>query len=151
MCFPNWPSQSSSAFFLPQSDGSIGQPTSRAGSVQSCAFVRVVRLWVTSVVGLPVHAPSACSLPSRKKQENSTPQKKDAHTQFSSQLEKELMQVFLPPLHQKPSYIIQLSLKDARNGIHLKIIIWGDIPGGPVVKILSFQCRGNRFSPWLEN
>ena len=103
------------------------------------------------VVGLPVHVPSACSLPPRKKQENSKPQKKDAHTQFPSQMEKELMQVFLPPLHQKPSYTVQLSLKDARNGIHLKIIILEDVPGGPGVQILSFQCRGNRFSPWLGN
>ena len=101
---------------------------------QSCEAMGDFR----SVVGFPVHIPSACSLPSRKKQENSKPQKRDAHAEFPSQLEKELMQVFLPPLHQKPSYIIQLSLKDARNGIHLKTIIWGDIPGGLVVKILSF-------------
>ena len=24
-----------------------------------------------------------------------------------------------------------------------------DFPGGAVVKILSFQCRGHRFNPWL--
>ena len=25
----------------------------------------------------------------------------------------------------------------------------GDFPGGPVVKTLSFQCRGSGFGPWL--
>ena len=24
-------------------------------------------------------------------------------------------------------------------------------PGGPVVRTLSFQCRGHNFSPWVEN
>ena len=28
--------------------------------------------------------------------------------------------------------------------------IWG-FPGGPVVKILCFQCRGHGFDPWLGN
>ena len=26
-----------------------------------------------------------------------------------------------------------------------------DFPGGPVAKTLSFQCRGPRFDPWLDN
>ena len=26
-----------------------------------------------------------------------------------------------------------------------------DFPGGPVVKTLSFQCRGHRFDPWSGN
>ena len=24
----------------------------------------------------------------------------------------------------------------------------GDVPGGPVVKTLNFQCRGHMFNPW---
>ena len=27
----------------------------------------------------------------------------------------------------------------------------GDIPGGPVVKALRFQCRGCEFDPWPGN
>ena len=27
----------------------------------------------------------------------------------------------------------------------------GDFPGGPVVRILLFHCRGRRFDPWLGN
>ena len=27
----------------------------------------------------------------------------------------------------------------------------GDFPGGPVVKILNFQCWGHRFDPWSGN
>ena len=26
-----------------------------------------------------------------------------------------------------------------------------DFPGSPVVKTLSFQCRGHGFNPWLGN
>ena len=36
---------------------------------------------------------------------------------------------------------------------HIKVYILkmcGDFPGGPVVKTLRFQCRGNGFYPWLE-
>ena len=27
----------------------------------------------------------------------------------------------------------------------------GDFPSGPMVKALSFHCRGHRLDPWLEN
>ena len=27
----------------------------------------------------------------------------------------------------------------------------GDFPGSPVVKTLSFQCKGQGFNPWLAN
>ena len=32
-----------------------------------------------------------------------------------------------------------------------KIGVVGDFPGGPVVKILYFHCRGHRFYPWYGN
>ena len=28
---------------------------------------------------------------------------------------------------------------------------WGDFPGGPAVRTLSFHCRGHRFDPWSGN
>ena len=34
--------------------------------------------------------------------------------------------------------------------IRIKIIPSQDFPGGPVVKTLSFQCRGPGFNPWSE-
>ena len=33
----------------------------------------------------------------------------------------------------------------------LKIKIKWDFPGGSVVKILSFNCRGHGFDPWSGN
>ena len=35
--------------------------------------------------------------------------------------------------------------------IKLNIQVWGDFPGGPVVKTLYFQYRGHGFDPWLGN
>ena len=33
----------------------------------------------------------------------------------------------------------------------LKAHVWGEFPGGPVVKTLPIQCRGHGFNPWLAN
>ena len=47
-----------------------------------------------------------------------------------------------------------LALKDIiifiRYLIQSSCYLW-NFPGGPVVKILCFQCKGSWFDPWLEN
>ena len=35
--------------------------------------------------------------------------------------------------------------------MHIKVITFRKFPGSPVVKTLSFQCRGYRSDPWLRN
>ena len=48
--------------------------------------------------------------------------------------------------------LIVMALQYIHMSKHIKVYILkmcGDFLGGPVVKTLSFQCRGNGFCPWL--
>ena len=42
-------------------------------------------------------------------------------------------------------------LTKAEVVMHIKVITFRKFPGSPVVKTLSFQCRGYRSDPWLRN
>ena len=56
------------------------------------------------------------------------------------------------PALQADSLPTELSGKPLSNYKHELIIhLSGDFPGGPVVKILCFQCKECRFYPWLGN
>ena len=39
----------------------------------------------------------------------------------------------------------------AQVGANVKDFSVGDLPGGPVVKTLSFHCKGHAFDPWSGN
>ena len=39
-------------------------------------------------------------------------------------------------------------LAPAHRAVLFKKSLMGGIPGGPLVKTLSFHCRGPRFNPW---
>lgn len=87
--FPNWSGQSNSASFS-QPNGSSGQPTSWAFSTKGCAFVIVVRLWMTwdpmrvcLLMFFFVLQPVLC-LPGRRQENPKPPEERCPHTASSA-------------------------------------------------------------------